>query len=88
MPCIQRVDTETGETVQREFGLDIPGEPVPVPDGPGESGWLLTLVYRAESRHTDLVVLRSEDLGVEAVLPLPHAVPPGFHGSWVDAGLA
>jgi all-trans-8'-apo-beta-carotenal 15,15'-oxygenase len=88
LSCIQRVDTQTGETIQREFGLDLPGEPVPVPDGAGESEWLLTLVYRAESRRTDLVVLRSEDLGIEAVLPLPHAVPPGFHGSWVDAGLA
>jgi all-trans-8'-apo-beta-carotenal 15,15'-oxygenase len=88
LSCIQRVDTQTGETIQRDFGPDLPGEPVPVPDGSGESGWLLTLVYRAEARRTDLVVLRSEDLGIEAVLPFPHAVPPGFHGSWVDAGAA
>lgn len=84
LTCIQRVDTETGETAQRDFSPDLPGEPILVSDGDGEAAWVLTLVYRAETRLTELVILRGEDLGIQAVLPLPHAVPPGFHGSWVD----
>lgn len=84
LSCIQRLDTLTGETIHHEFSPDLPGEPVLVPEGPHEAGWVLTLVYRAQERRTDLVILRSEDLGVQAVLPLPHSVPPGFHGSWLD----
>jgi all-trans-8'-apo-beta-carotenal 15,15'-oxygenase len=83
--CVLRSDTETGETIGQEFFPDLPGEPVPVPDATGEVAWVLTLVYRAQARCTDLVVLRGQDLSVECVLALPHAVPPGFHGSWVDA---
>lgn len=85
LSCVQRVDTETGAVIHHEFCPDLPGEPVLVPDGDGEEGWLLTLVYRAEARRTDLVILRSEDLALQAVLPLPQSLPFGFHGSWVPA---
>ena len=60
-----------------------PGEP----GGSDEAAWVLTLVYRAAARRTDLVILRGADLGLQAVLPLPHATPPGFHGTWVEAAV-
>ena len=85
LTCIQRLDTQTGEERVHEFHPDLPGEPIPIPRGSDEAEWVLTLVYRAEARRTELVILRGADLSVQAVLPLPHGVPPGFHGNWVDA---
>lgn len=101
---IQRLDTETGELRSRDFGLDLVGEPLLVPDlnqdlnqGPnrhpnpdpkqeqgGSEGWLLSLVYRAGQQRTDLLVLRASDLETLATVRLPHTVPPGFHGCWVE----
>jgi len=84
---IQRLDTANGELRSRDFGLDLVGEPLLVPDptreqGDGE-GWLLTLVYRAGEQRTDLLVLRASNLETLATARLPHAVSPGFHGCWV-----
>jgi len=79
---LQRFDTETGHTIVRDMYPDLPGEPVVVPDGNGEEGFVLSLVYRAE-HHSELLVLRTEDLSTVASLSLPHHVPPGFHGNWV-----
>ena len=62
-------------------------EPVFVPR-PGataeDDGWLLLLVFDAESRRTELAILdarRVED-GPVATLRLRHAIPFGLHGSW------
>jgi carotenoid cleavage dioxygenase-like enzyme len=85
LTCIQRLDTQTGADVVQECHPDLPGESIPVPRGSDEAAWVLTLVYRAAARRTDLVMLRGADLGLQAVLPLPHAIPPGFHGTWVEA---
>jgi all-trans-8'-apo-beta-carotenal 15,15'-oxygenase len=87
LTCIQRLDTQTGADLVQEFHPDLPGEPIPIPGGRDEAAWVLTLVYRAAARRTDLVMLRGADLGLQAVLPLPHATPPGFHGNWVEAAV-
>ena len=87
LTCIQRLDTQTGKDLVQEFHPDLPGEPIPIPGGSDEAAWVLTLVYRAAARRTDLVILRGGDLGLQAALPLPHATPPGFHGNWVDAAV-
>ncbi|AUB85244.1 hypothetical protein THSYN_30530 (plasmid) [Candidatus Thiodictyon syntrophicum] len=87
LTCIQRLDTQTGADLVQEFHPDLPGEPIPVPRGSDEAAWVLTLVYRATARRMDLVMLRGADLGLQAVLPLPHATPPGFHGTWVEAAV-
>ena len=80
---IERLDTETGALTRRDFGLDLVGEPMLVPDPDGGEGWLLSLVFRAGQGRSDLVVLRAADLGMQATAKLPHAVPLGFHGCWV-----
>lgn len=89
MTRIAKLDVETGETRTRELAPDIPGEPVFVPrreasaDAAEDDGFLLVVVYRAESRRSDLVILDAKDLAEIAVLALPHHHPPGFHGSFV-----
>jgi carotenoid cleavage dioxygenase-like enzyme len=85
---IQRLDTENGQLRSRDFGLDLVGEPLlvpnPTPKQDGAEGWLLSLVYRAGQQRTDLLVLRASDLETLATVRLPHAVSPGFHGCWVE----
>lgn len=88
LSTIQRLDTLTGELHVCDLTPDLPGEPILVPGRDGREGWLLSLVYRAGRHRSDLLVLRAEDLRIEASLRLPHAIPYGFHGSWVPrAGL-
>jgi len=70
----------------RDFGEDLPGEPLFVPAGPNASegdGFVLTLVYRADAHRSDLYVLRADDLRTVCRLELPHHIPSGFHGTWV-----
>jgi all-trans-8'-apo-beta-carotenal 15,15'-oxygenase len=67
-----------------DFFPDLPGEPIPV-EADGKT-WLLVMVYRAEENRTDLVILQASDLETVAEVALPHSLPPGFHGSWIDAG--
>lgn len=72
--------------VLRALAPDLPGEPVFVPrapDAPEGDGFLLCLVYRAHERRSDLLCLDAQSLETVAVAHLPHAVPPGFHGSFV-----
>jgi all-trans-8'-apo-beta-carotenal 15,15'-oxygenase len=83
LTAIQRLDTETGTFITRDFGLDLVGEPMWVPDRGGAEGWLLSLVMRADQGRTELVVLRASDLALQATVPLPHLIPIGFHGCWV-----
>jgi len=91
--AIQRLDTETGKLKFLDFGQDLPGEPIVAPGcgaGAGaqeretSEGWLLTLINRTAEGYSELLVLRAEDFNVQASLRLPHAVPPGFHGCWVE----
>lgn len=76
-------DGRSSTSVLRDFCPDLPGEPVPVVVE-GET-LVLSLIYRAEARRTVLAVLHGEDLSTVAEAELPHSLPPGFHGSWVDA---
>lgn len=75
-------DGHAAQTLVRDFYPDLPGEPIPV-EADGET-WLLVLIYRAREHRTDLVILRGDDLSTSAEIELPHSLPPGFHGSWVD----
>ncbi len=83
--AIQRLDTDTGQMLVHECYPDLVGEPMIIAGRDGDPDWLLTLVNRTGSRRTDLVVLRAADLVLQAVVALPHSVPPGFHGCWVAA---
>ena len=82
--ALQRLDTDTGAVAVRDFGADLVGEPVCVPSGNGECGWVLSLVHRREARRAELLVVRADDLATVATVGLPHSLPPGFHGCWVE----
>ena len=65
-----------------------PGEFVFVPRGAAgaeDDGWLVGLVVDMNDETTDLVILNADDFTgkPQAVIHLPHRVPPGFHGNWV-----
>jgi carotenoid cleavage dioxygenase-like enzyme len=80
--ALQRLDTRTGEMRVLDLCPDLPGEPVLAPAA-GSEGWLLSLVNRAGGKPSQLLVLRASDLGIQARVTLPFAVPIGFHGCWV-----
>lgn len=90
--AVQRLDTATADIRALEFEHDLPGEPAfasacrtgACAAGQGAEGWLLTIVNRTEARRAELLVLRAADLEIQARLPLPHVVPYGFHGCWVE----
>jgi all-trans-8'-apo-beta-carotenal 15,15'-oxygenase len=77
-------DGRSARTTVRDFYPDLPGEPVPI-DVDGET-LLMSLVYRAREHRSELLILHADDLSTLAEIALPHSLPPGFHGSWVDAG--
>lgn len=83
-------DMETGERLAHDFGPDRhPGEFVFVPagaDAEEDEGWLVGLVIDAAADTTDLVILNARDFEGEpqASIRIPHRVPPGFHGNWVQ----
>jgi all-trans-8'-apo-beta-carotenal 15,15'-oxygenase len=80
--ALQRLDTRTGELVVRDLGPDLVGEPIFVPSGSGDAGWVLGIVHRSGQGRADLLVLRGDDLATLATIALPHPLPPGFHGCW------
>lgn len=78
---LARIDFESAEVSTRDLCPDLPGEPVFVPVGSEEGeGWLLTVVYRAEARISELWVVDPGTLRTQARVALPHHQPPGFHG--------
>ncbi|MBC9033035.1 carotenoid oxygenase family protein [Sphingomonas sp. JC676] len=86
---LYRHDLETGARQVHDFGVGrVPGEFVFVPKGPDsaeEEGWLVGLVIDTLSERTDLVILDTTRFEGEpqAVVHLPHRIPPGFHGNWI-----
>jgi len=85
---LARFDFATGEAVVRDLAPDLPGEPVFVPAAPHAAegdGWILSVVYRAHTRISELWILDPVRLDPVARLPLPHHLPPGFHGAFVAA---
>ena len=84
-----------GETLSREFGAGRhPGEFVfaprseaPTEDAIEDDGWLIGLVIDTNTDTTELHILNADDFmgEAQAVIHLPHRIPPGFHGNWVAA---
>ncbi|MEO1125615.1 MAG: carotenoid oxygenase family protein, partial [Cyanobacteria bacterium J06639_16] len=64
------------------------GEPIFVPRPNGveeEDGWLISLVYDAETHRSYVVILDAQNLDqVIAKLYLEHHIPHGFHGNWAS----
>lgn len=82
-------DLESGTTEVRELGAQRhPGEFVFVPrtpDAAEDDGWLIGLVIDAANETTELQILKADDFTgtPQAVIHIPHRIPPGFHGNWV-----
>ncbi len=82
-------DLQDGSKLVRDFGPGRhPGEFVFVPRAPDaaeDEGWLIGLVIDAQQEKSELQILNADDfLGEpQAVIHLPHRIPPGFHGNWV-----
>jgi carotenoid cleavage dioxygenase len=85
---LAHIDHQTGRVRQWQPGSgDSCGEPVFVPRRPDAEegdGFLLSVVYRAESKCSDLAVFDARNLadGPLALAHLSHRVPAGFHGNW------
>ena len=91
MRLIFRYDVRSGSCEQHDLGAgSAAGEPIFVPRGAGAdegAGYLLSVVYRADERRSDLVILDAENVADAplARVKLPHRVPSGFHGNWRQA---
>ena len=83
-------DLASGHRETHHFGDGhLPGEFIFVPAGEEEdAGWLLGMVLNVAAATTDLVILDAREFAAApvAVVHLPHAIPPGFHGNWFAAG--
>ncbi len=89
--CLFKHDLTDGTRAVHDFGAGrLPGEFVFVPR-PGavaeDAGWLMGYVVNMEEETTDLVILNADDFvgQPQAVIHIPHRIPPGFHGNWVAA---
>ena len=90
-----RYDLSTGGAVEHKFGTaESPGGPgeavfVPSTSGPADeaNGWYLGYVYDPARDGSDLVILDASDFAGKPVarIKLPHRVPYGFHGNWIQA---
>jgi carotenoid cleavage dioxygenase-like enzyme len=81
-------DLVRGTTEVHDHGQGrMTSEPVFVPR-PGataeDDGWVISCVYDAASRRSDIVILEAQDFGGEpiATIRLPVRVPFTFHGGW------
>ena len=92
-----KVDTETSDVSQHDFGPDrYPGEFVFISKNlklnyedviPEDEGWLMGFVVDAARQVTELVILDAQFISSDAVakIHIPHIVPPGFHGNWFQS---
>ena len=84
-------DLQDGTRKVHDFGEGrYPGEFVFVPahaQAGEDEGWLMGLVVNHPGETTDLVILNTRDFEGEpqASIRIPHRVPPGFHGNWVNS---
>lgn len=84
-------DLLNGTQQHHDFGPGrVPGEFVFVPrhEGAGEDeGWLMGYVINTQDETTDLVILDAQNFAgpPQAVVTMPHRIPPGFHGNWIPA---
>lgn len=58
------------------------GLPTATVIGAEDDGWVLTLIFNAESERSELVILEATNLQPVATLKLKHHVPYGLHGSF------
>jgi carotenoid cleavage dioxygenase len=89
--AIAHLDLKTGKRAVRTLDPgDAADEPIFVPrsaSAPEGDGYVISLVYRAASNTSELLILNAQDIAAEpaAVLKVPRRVPAGFHGNFVPA---
>jgi len=87
---IVHFNVKTNEKRIHHFGKgSYPLEPIFVPrskEAEEGDGFLLSYVYREALNRSDLVILYAQHVDQEpvAIIQLPHRVPFGFHGCWVE----
>jgi len=85
-----KIAVDTGNVQTHDHGPGRGGaEPVFVARDGGtaeDDGWILVVVYDANTDSSDLVILDAQDFGGHEVarISLPQRVPDGFHGNWVS----
>ena len=90
LQAILKIDPESGEQqIWSAAPKGFVGEPVFVPRpnaSQEDDGWVLTIVYDAESDRSDVVILDAKNLdsGPLARLHLKHHLPYGLHGSFTN----
>ncbi|MGD9997854.1 MAG: carotenoid oxygenase family protein [Ilumatobacteraceae bacterium] len=90
---IAKYDRDTGARSTIELGRGrMPGEAVFVPrDGSQaeDDGYLMTYVHDSNTGISEFVIFDAETMSAEPIasVSLPR-VPFGFHGNWIDAGVA
>lgn len=87
-------DLEAGTRQAHDFGphrhpcefMFVPAHPEAAED----EGWLVGFVIDAAAETTDLVILdaRNFEGAPQASIHIPHIVPPGFHGNWLQNAAA
>lgn len=88
---LARVDFDTGDVEHRRYGPeDMLSEALFIPataDAEEEDGYLAFLLYKSDTRTSELHVQRADAIGADpvAVVKLTHRVPQGFHGIWRSA---
>ncbi len=89
LQAIKKIDFVTGEElVWSAAPRGFVGEPVMIPhqnSSKEDEGWILTLIWNSKRLSTDLIILNSDDLSMQATLELPIGMPHGLHGSWVNS---
>jgi len=84
---IVKIDLHNRTFISRDFPQGIPSEPLMVPK-PGSSaedeGWLIFTRYEANLRQTLLTILDAKNLDILYEGKLPHNIPMGFHGTWIN----
>ena len=57
------------------------------PDASEDDGWLIGFVIEADGSSTALEILdaRTVEAPPVATVRLPHRIPPGIHGAWLQA---
>ncbi|MGZ5825179.1 MAG: carotenoid oxygenase family protein [Croceibacterium sp.] len=89
---LAKVDLETGAVTRHDFRPGgYPGEPLFIathPRGAEDDGVVVTLVFDAARRRTDIVGLDARNLAARPlfVAPLKHHVPFSLHGTFAPAG--
>lgn len=89
--AIAHIDLKSGKRAVRTLDpSDASGEPVFVPrsaSAPEGDGYIISVVYRAATNTSELLILNAQDIAGEpaAVLKVPRRVPGCAHGNFVAA---